>query len=66
MERDDTPGSVRMLDAALTEFEKDTKSLDKLVLREEKLGFIELDSDDRPGPLKMLGYTVDMYFPIVE
>jgi hypothetical protein len=30
------------------------------VLIDEKLGFIKLESEERPGPLYILGYTVDI------
>ena len=31
------------------------------MLIDEKLGFTEVEKDDRPGPQKIDGYTVDIY-----
>ena len=60
MERDETPGSARIDDILFTEFENDENTLVNDVLIDEKLGFIKLESDERPGPEKIDGYTVDI------
>ena len=36
------------------------------MLRDEKLGFIILESDERPGPQSIVGYTVDMNLVVVD
>ena len=57
MDSDETPGSVLIVEILYIELEKDENSLVRLVLIDEKLGLILLDSDERPGPQKIVGYT---------
>ena len=45
-------------DILFTEFENDENIVVKLVLIDEKFGFIKLDSEERPGPEQIDGYTV--------
>jgi hypothetical protein len=52
----DTPGSTLTEDIPLfIAFEKPVKTGARLVLIEEKFGFIILDKDDSPGPQNILG-----------
>ena len=60
VESDETPGSVLTDDILFTEFENDENIVVKVVLIDEKFGFIKLESEESPGPLYILGYTVDI------
>jgi hypothetical protein len=45
------PGSARIDDILLTALEKLVRALCRLVLREEKLGPIDVDKEESPGPV---------------
>jgi hypothetical protein len=60
LDRDDTPVSVLRLDILNIELEKLLNTGARLVLIDEKLGFMKVDREEIPGPEKMVGYTDDM------
>ena len=67
MDKLDTPGSTLTEDIPLfIVFENVVKTSPRLVLIEEKFGLTLLDKDERPGPQKIVGYTLDMYCVVVE
>ena len=67
MDKLDTPGSTLTEDIPLfIAFENVVKTGPRLVLIDEKLGFIILDKDERPGPQNIVGYTLDINCVVVE